>query len=367
MKICYLSHSMFPSRAAKCVHIIKMCEALSKAGHEVTLYGYRKADTDTCFEDYDVQHTFELALFEKKRNIPIVGNIIFAQKVAKQIKKSPAELYIGRSIYLALAAGKNGAPVVYEAHALPATRWHRFLEKRLFKSPSFKRLVVISQPLKQDYLQLFPVLGEERLLVAPDGANIPKAPPTRESKPHDPLTIGYIGHLYHGRGMEIIIELARAMPANRFLVVGGEQRDIAYWKQECEGLDNITFAGYVSHGQLGMYYDRIDILLAPYQKTVSVAGNKGDTARWMSPMKLFEYMAHNKPFICSDLPVFRDVLQHGRQCLLCAADDAAAWEQALKTYIERPDYRRQLAQNAYDDFVQHYTWDARISNILKGL
>ena len=72
-----------------------------------------------------------------------------------------------------------------------------------------------------------------------------------------------------------------------------------------------------------------DVLLMPYQRSVSIGVAGHDTARWMSPMKMFEYLASGTPVISSDLPVLREVLADGRNALLAAPDDPGAWLAAL--------------------------------------
>ena len=59
-----------------------------------------------------------------------------------------------------------------------------------------------------------------------------------------------------------------------------------------------------------------DILIAPYAAQVSHAGG-GDIGRWMSPLKLFEYMAAERPVVTADLPVLREVVRDGETALLC--------------------------------------------------
>ena len=58
-----------------------------------------------------------------------------------------------------------------------------------------------------------------------------------------------------------------------------------------------------------------DILIAPYQEKVYVHGstlenfekNALETSKFMSPLKIFEYIATKKPIITSDMPVFKRI------------------------------------------------------------
>ncbi len=50
----------------------------------------------------------------------------------------------------------------------------------------------------------------------------------------------------------------------------------------------------------------------------------------MSPLKLFEYMAHGLPIVSSDLPALREVLENESNALLCDPDDIVAWVSAIE-------------------------------------
>src|SRR5262249_13241169 len=48
------------------------------------------------------------------------------------------------------------------------------------------------------------------------------------------------------------------------------------------------------------------------------------SARYTSPLKLFEYMAAGRPIVASDLPSLREVLTGGRNAVLVPPDDPGA-------------------------------------------
>ncbi len=54
------------------------------------------------------------------------------------------------------------------------------------------------------------------------------------------LTVGFTGHIYPGRGAELLFELAKRMPDVNFLWVGGTPDEVAYWRDqlaECRRLE----------------------------------------------------------------------------------------------------------------------------------
>jgi len=178
------------------------------------------------------------------------------------------------------------------------------------------------------------------------------------------LNVGYIGHLYEGRGVGLLIELARRCAWLQIHIVGGNPEDVRRWRAECGDLENVTLHGYVAPAETPRYREGCDVLAAPYQQVVKVAGNRVDTSKWMSPLKIFEYMASGKAIVCSDLPVLREVLTDGENALLCRADDVDEWCAAMERLRDDPALREALGERAFQDYVEKYTWEQRAKRLL---
>ncbi|OGC44884.1 hypothetical protein A2V54_00155, partial [candidate division WWE3 bacterium RBG_19FT_COMBO_53_11] len=331
MKIIYISNSIIPSRSASGVNVMKMCQAFSANGHQVTMLARTRSRIMgwDIFQYYGVRPNFKIKTFLDPAN-KILRLVSFGRRLLRglagrrvpknEIFKSPygrrcwkflsnlddtPALVYGRFPDGVYAATRRRFCSVYEAHQPPATESVQMLEE-VFKSPYFKRLVTISHALKKEYLNLFPFLEEDKVLVAPDSADIPE----KENRQYHEvvkwpgrrgaLQVGYVGALYQGKGMELISELAPLLEEVDFHVIGGDESDLEYWKKMIRQ-KNVYFHGFVPHGSLGAYYRKFDIVLAPYQKKVFIAPRdvtaewNVDISRWTSPLKIFEYMAYAKP------------------------------------------------------------------------
>jgi glycosyltransferase involved in cell wall biosynthesis len=208
---------------------------------------------------------------------------------------------------------------------------------------------------------------DHKIHVLSDGANIQYY--NEESKKlmgSFKKNIGYIGHLYDGRGIEMMIELACDNPLKGFHLIGGNETDIARWKKVALRIENIFFYGYKAHHELAAYAINFDILVAPYQGAVSV--NKGsNTVNWMSPLKIFEYMSYQKPFICSDLPVLREVLTDNHNCLLAEYNNKQSWQCAINRIYSDSDLAAKIVEGAKSDLEHKYSWKSRASKIVASL
>ena len=177
---------------------------------------------------------------------------------------------------------------------------------------------------------------------------------------------GYSGHFYPGRGVQLLLDLAKRLPNVRFLLLGGEPQDVARLRAEAQArqLDNLTITGFVANADLPRYQAACDLLLMPYQRQVA-GSSGGDIAAVFSPLKLFEYMACRRPILSSDLPALREVLNQENAVLL-PGDEQQAWVQAIRELQGHPERRAELAARARQD-ASHYSWENRAALILEGI
>lgn len=366
MKIVYLSASEVPSRTANSIHVMRMCAAFAKCGHETVLVARHRnhGPLENIYDYYGVDSNFKLVILPYKK-IKGTGIVLLPMLYSKLKKYDPKSVLIySRDIYGALLAAGMGFKVIYEAHGLPYNRLISFWEKCLFKKARFVKLVVISEALKKLYV---PRLKEPvKIEVCHDAADTPDL----DEKTHYPwpstrntLQLGYVGHLYKGRGIDVIVQCAKRLPQYDFHLVGGEEKDIAYWKRY--KIQNLYFHGFVKPRMTTCICQKCDVLLMPYQAELSIAGRNLNTSSWMSPLKLFEYMSAGRVIIASDLLVVREILNRDNS-ILVQPDNVDEWVSAIIT-CENREYRKRLARQTYESFLKNHTWEKRAKTVLKGI
>ncbi len=202
------------------------------------------------------------------------------------------------------------------------------------------------------------------ILVSHDAANQNNATPLKLGNT-DRLQVGYVGHLYKGRGIEIIASMAQQCHWADFHIAGGMEIDIEYWSNRYNNIDNLKFHGFLEPSKVQGFMCGCSVLLAPYQSKVEVSGG-GNTVGWMSPLKIFEYMSSEVPIIASDLPSLREVLVPGETCLMCDCDNTNEWVSSLRSF-KNPLLRKRISKSAKNVFIENYTWDIRAKLVLDGL
>lgn len=371
MNIVYVSLSYVPSRRASSVHVMKMCAALARAGHDVRLIAKRNHDhVDTAGDVHAFYGVSGFAVDRLPRPHRRGGGLVFAAATlgALATRRRHTDLVYSRDGIGAIAALELRMPTVAEFHAVPHDPWVRALVRRIVHHRMLRGLVVISDALRHDLVAQGLGPRHAPIIVAHDAADLPReGSPSPARRPAGRPRIGYVGNLYAGRGIELILEVAARLPAYDFELVGGTEADLAHWRARALP-PNVILAGFVRPADLAGRYRTFDVVLMPHPRSgIRGASGASDIARWCSPMKMFEYMATGAPIVTSDLPVLGEVLRHEHNALVVPADDVASWQHAIERLVTDAPLAQRLAQQAYADLVRDHTWDARVRHIFAGL
>lgn len=366
MKIIYISRSILPSRTANSINVMKMCEAFGNLGHEVILLApwtkkLEEKGIKNIFSYYGVKENFVLKkLFSP--NIKYLKKRIYSLRCLAEVKKQNADFVYGRNDLMAFyLTQKAGFATLFEQHEPinPKSFDDFFLRKFLYQNKNKFKLLTISNRLKEMYADQYKI--EKKFIgvvqSATDILNQNDLPISMEQY-QEKINIGYIGSLFKGRGIDIIITLASSFPQCNFHIIGGKEKDINYWKKKANG-NNLIFHGFVNPKQTYLYRNMCDILLAPYE--TNEKGNRN--SEYMSPIKIFEYLAAKKPVITSDMPAIRESVSDDH-VMLVKNNEITEWTKALQSLICDNDLKTRLAESGYAHCVESFTYKARAKRIL---
>ncbi|RPI92756.1 MAG: glycosyltransferase [Chloroflexi bacterium] len=366
MKIAAIAGSTIPSDTANSLQVMKACQALVQLGHEVTLLVPGRKDTTVDLRaHYGLQTNFPVEwLVSSSRRM-------FTWNAVRRARAHKADLLYSWFPQSAVFGLWSRMPVIFEIHIQPTgffgPAWHR-----LFASlRGRKRLVSITRALvemlERDFHMRFPA---EQVVIAPNGVDLERfaslpdpVAARRQTSLREAPTVMCTGHLYAGRGADLFLKLAKAIPQAHFVWVGGRPDDVKSWKQ-CVESDNITFTGFIPNRDLPLYQAAADVLLMPYGRSIMGSSGTADSASVASPMKMFEYMAAGGAIVTADLPVIREVLNE-KNAVFCMPDEVEDWRTAIESLLVDRAQRIDLGSQARRD-VRGYTWLARAERILNG-
>lgn len=356
-----------------------MCQELAFLGHDVTLisgtYLKNKEELYSSLKGYYGANSQNLEIIAKKINNGrglelIISFLAFYFYIKSFIFNKKPNLIISRNLYSAFIFSYIlGRKVIYETHS-PEKGFRMKLQKILLLSKKIQT-VVISEALRNLIMHKYKI-SNKRIKVFHDAAKFTNQKFNLINRKNNQYNlfrgkvdlsnfdkvVGYFGHLYSGRGIEIIEGLAKIHSKHVFIVYGGNQEEISYYKKKNTS-NNLYFMGHVSPKKASLMMPVMDILLMPYQESVSIGIDSVDTVQWMSPMKMFEYMSCAVPIISSDLPVLREVLIDNHNSLLVKSNNIEEWALALQRISESSDLESKLGQNAYRDYRDKFTWNIR--------
>jgi glycosyltransferase involved in cell wall biosynthesis len=356
IKVNYISEISLPSHSGYTQHVLKICDAFSES-YKTNLFLFKNNTRYKILQkNYLLKNKFNLVPFKKKNyNINFFLRLKYAFWVKNNIEKD--SLILSRSILTSLVLSFWKINNILELHH-PPTGLTKFIYNvsRIFKLDSFIKYIVISKNLK-NFMKL------KKSIVLDDAVD------TYDYKTKQFKTINYeftyIGSLFKGKGLEVIIYLSKNFPKNNFYVFG-DLRTLnkdTFNINELKSIKNLFFKGYVDYKRVPNILLSSKFLLMPYQKKVYVNSKRLEVSNFMSPLKLFDYLASGKPLIASNLSVYSHILKNNQNCILVNNASLENWKKKIDYVLKNYNAIKKLSNNSKKISIK-YTWLNRTKKII---
>lgn len=250
---------------------------------------------------------------------------------------------------------------VYEMHDFPEhdTVLYRLLFRRV-------RLVISTNKWKSLELQKrFGVRGE-KIIIEPNAVDTERFGGISKTEARKKLGLAgsaklavYTGHLYPWKGADVFAQAAADLPDIEAVFVGGTEGDLTRFRKQWGSFKNIRIIGHVTHENMPLWQAAADVLVLPNTAKEPIS------ERYTSPMKLFEYMASERPIVASDIPSVREIVDE-TEVFLAKPDDSASFATALRTTFKQlPEALRRA--RAAREAVKEHSWVKRAERILRAI
>jgi glycosyltransferase involved in cell wall biosynthesis len=378
-RLLLIANARMPSQRAQSLQVAQVAGAFQRAGTHTTLLHARRVPTpelpvgETLWSYYGV---------EGEPSVEAVPCVDWIDRVPRGLQYVPArvqELTFGRNA-ARRALRDEGARVLsreLETAALLARAGHQRLFLEVHRVPEGARrrawlleaargargVVAISGGVRED-LEAAGVSGEA-LRVEHDGyeaARFEALPSRGEARAELGVAPGarlvvYTGGFLTWKGVEVLVDAARAMPDVEFVLAGGMDADVARVRAYAAGAANVRLDGFQPPARVPLYLAAADATVVPNLAEPAIS------ARYTSPLKVFEAMAAGVPLVASDLPSLRDVLTHDEDALLVPPGDPAALAEGLSRLLGDEALRARMSERLLSRAGEH-TWDARARRLL---
>lgn len=239
---------------------------------------------------------------------------------------------------------------------------------KLTKSKYFKGIITISNFIKQNYIkQGFP---DEKILVLEDAVELENFDKITNDKtkirkklnlPLDKKIILYTGKMRYDRGINTILDAAKILDnqAFSFYLLGANKIRLKIWENYLKKNNiqaDVNILEFKPHKLIPYYLKAADILLAQYSLNCQ-------SLKWMSPIKIFEYMGSKTPIIATNAGRMGEICNNN-ECLLTNPDDPRDLSEKIKFLINDKNLRNKLAQNAYQK-AKMLTYKKRCQKIIE--
>ncbi len=168
----------------------------------------------------------------------------------------------------------------------------------------------------------------------------------------------YTGHFYAWKGVYTLIDAAALLQATVVLIGGtAEDRSAVETYIAEKQLRNVRIHPFVDHARIIVFLKSADVLVLPN------TAEEERSARYNTPIKLFEYMAANVPIVASRIPSFSAYLEDQKNALLALPDDPRDLAKRIQQILDTPTLGQQLSEHAYV-LVKQWTWKNRAERII---
>ena len=368
MRLIYISNARIPTEKAHGIQLMKMCEAFAQAT-EVELVIPRRINKikDDPFDYYGLKRNFIIKKLPCLDLIPFheyighlglwIESLTFFTALFFYIIFRKADIIYARDRFiLPLSLLKKN--FILEAHSFPKKYFlYSLFLKRL------KGIAVLTQKLKESFLAKG--IMPNKILIAPDGIDLEmfdiqcsmSEARQKLGLPQDKKIVLYSGHLYEWKGAQTLAGASQYLPGGtEVYFVGGTTEDVRKFEIRNSKFETVHVVGYRQYGEIPYWLKAADVLVLPN------SGQEDISKYWTSPLKMFEYMAAQRPIVAVALPSIREIL-NSKNSILVESDNPKELAMGINEALENRQLSDKISIKAFQD-VQQYTWQARVKKIL---
>lgn len=355
----YITDLSFPSDKAQAVHIFKMIDNFQDFSIKASLicpFNHKNNNFKKIKKNYNLHSKKKIniySIFRDKSANSFVNRLVFSLKTALFLKREKG-IILTRSLISSFIFSILNINHFLEIHQeIKGLTKILMINFNFINSKNIIKIIFISRGLAKFYS--FKKTNNIILHDACDTRDFSKKKPSKKIK-----KIYYVGSFYKGRGIDLIEKLAPLIPDINFFAYGMRN-------EKKKSTKNLKFFGIINYSKVGKILNKADLLLMPYQTKISINSENydDDISKFISPLKMFEYLATGIPIVSSNIKVLREKLIHNNNSILVNNyENVNSWFRTINNLKNNFKIRKKIHFQALKTASSN-TWRKRVKILVK--
>lgn len=358
-KICHVTsvHHRYDTRIFQ-----KECKSLAEHGYDVFLV----VNDDLSDEIIEGVHILSTGINPKNRLDRIFNSTERLGNLALKLKADLYHFHDIEMLFLAKKLKKKGYLVVFDVHEDAAVeilekKWipkplrklvscgYQIIEKRIL--PKMDALITVTPYMVQKLKTLnstvrmitnYPIISQEDTVI---------------NKPKKIIT--YLGTIEPTWYLEKVIRAISDYQDVRLILAGRTNESYLEKLKTEPGWEKVDYLGFINKKKVEEIYSETAIGIATnYSTQLALAGGT------LGNNKLFEIMYSRIPLICTDYPLWKEIVDRYYCGLTVDPRSQEQVSQAIETLLKNPELAKQMGENGHRAVLEEYNWNTQKKTLL---
>jgi glycosyltransferase involved in cell wall biosynthesis len=309
-------------------------------------------------------------------------------RIVKIAKKDGIDIIYSRqgmlSVSQFLAAKFSGIPLVSEVNGILSEELRMVGVPALFVKyfKRFERIVLrhsrgvitVSEPIKSFLRTEYSL--EQPIHIVPNGSNVDLFRPLDKEACRNELNletegkyVGYVGYLAPWQGVDYLVRAApfvlKEIPSAKILIIGDgpSRRELESTTKDLKLENNVIFSGSVAYGDVVRYINACDVCVAPFLR-------RRNEITGLSPIKIYEYLACERPVVATDIRGVGDFLVETNTGIAVEPENETELAKGIMALLRDEELGKNMGMKGREVVVKNHSWSVisrKVKEVLEGV
>lgn len=309
-------------------------------------------------------------------------------RIANIAKREKIDLIYSRQGMLSMsqfiAAKFSGTPLVSEVNGILSeelrmvgvpellVRYFRRFEGIVLRNS--KRVIAVSEPIRC-FLQTQYHL-EQPIHIVQNGSNVHLFRPLDKEVCRNELKletasryVGYVGYLAPWQGVDCLVRavpfVLEEIPSAKILIVGDgpSRKELESTTRDLDLEKSVIFTKSVPYGDVVRYINACDVCVAPFLR-------RRNEMTGLSPIKIYEYLACERPVVATDIRGVGDFLVETNTGIVVKPENETELAKGIITLLRDEDMGKNMGIKGREVVVKNHSWSVvsrKVEEVLEGV